>query len=82
MDTMKKIYTYTTVFILGILLGWYVTSINVKPEAVEKKQTNTIHKLEKKVAVQNQKVKSNKFLWVFNKDNMLWCGVGYVLALL
>jgi len=79
---MKKLYSYIIVFLIGLLLGWYVTSINVKPEVVIQKQTKVIYKLKKEIAIQDQKVKSNKFLWVFNKDNMLWCGVGYVLAIL
>ena len=79
---MKKLYSYIIVFIIGCLLSWYITSINVKPEVILQKQTKVIYKLKKEIAIQDQKVKSNKFLWVFNKDNMLWCGVGYVLAIL
>ena len=77
---MKKLYSYIIVFLIGLLLGWYVTSINVKPEVVIQKQTKVIYKLKKEIAIQDQKVKSNKFLWVFNKDNIIWGSIGYVIG--
>jgi len=77
---MRKLYGYIIVFLLGCLLSWYITSINVKPEVIIKNQTKVIYKLNEKIAVQDQKVKSNKFLWVFNKDNIIWGSIGYVIG--
>ena len=77
---MKKLYSYIIVFIIGCLLSWYITSINVKPEVILQKQTKVIYKLKKEIAIQDQKVKSNKFLWVFNKDNIIWGSIGYVIG--
>ena len=79
---MKKLTGYIIVFLIGFLLGWYICKVNTKPEIVERNQTKIIYKLKKKIAIEEAKEKEGKFLWLFNKDNMIWCGIGYAFAIL
>ena len=81
---MKKLITILIIilFILTNLCTWYITKLNVKPEVVIQKQTKYITKLEKKIDVAEAKEKESKFLFIFNKDNIIWCGIGYALAII
>lgn len=54
---MKK-YLLISTWLLSLILCWYITKTNVKPEIVIQKQDKIIYKLKKEIEVKDIKEKS------------------------
>ena len=79
---MKR-WGWITLWITSLVICWYVTKVNVKPEVVIQKQNVYIERLkvEKKELQEETKEKSKEIFWVRIRSFFVGAGTYAILTL-